>query len=261
MSIAPRPVTTTDAWKALGLIIITIDHVGHYFLPDWPMLRAIARSSLLIWFFFLGFGKGGVVPLRWLVFGVVLTLADYLRLGQANLVLINILFSFALIRLIFPYVERHILPHPFALSGLVIALLALSPFAKPVLEYGTMGPLIALVGLVHRRTLEAPASLPRYAREGLGLIAIMAFGYTERSDYGFSPHHLVVMAFGLALTMAALLRFRRTDLSWRPGEGKLKTAMQFCGRYSLELYVGQLLLFTSINWLLNIDIFGDEYEG
>lgn len=257
--IAQRPVTTTDAWKTLGLIVITMDHVGHYFLPDWPMLRAIARSSLLIWFFFLGFGRGGAMPMRWLVFGVLLTVLDYLRLGRTDQVLINILFSFALIRLTFPFVERFILPSLWGVAALVAALIALSPLAKPILEYGTMGPLIALAGLVHRRVLEAPDSLPRYTREALGLIAILAFGISERNDYGFSPHHLVVMALGLLITMAALLRFERKDFLWQPS-GWIARAMQFCGRWSLELYVGQLVLFTLINWLLNIDIFADEDE-
>src|SRR3954451_20378841 len=51
-----RPVTTTDLWKLVGLVLVLIDHWGLLFADD-PSWRVVGRAAAPIFFFFIGLAR------------------------------------------------------------------------------------------------------------------------------------------------------------------------------------------------------------
>ena len=246
-------VTTTDALKAAALLLILVDHIGHFLADDWPILRVIGRLGVPIFFFLIGFAKSRDVPFRWLVIGAVLTLVDLLWTGSLGETQINILFNFALIRLALPLVERHVLSDGLRLPLLALLFVVAMPLVNPVIEYGSEGWLFALVGLLHRRWLDEGAGWERW-RDWAGLFALGVFVVVERQDYNFDWLMTACLVAGVGALAALVHDFRRADLVRQPGPG-LAAAMRFCGRWSLEIYAAQIILLAAIGGLWNQ--FGD----
>src|SRR3954451_10453286 len=110
-----RPVTTTDLWKLVGLLLVLIDHWGLLFADD-PSWRVVGRGAAPIFFFFIGLARTRRVPWSWVVLGLVLTAVESWTsgtgLGKINL---NILINFAFVRLLLPEVDpvlHHLLEGP-----------------------------------------------------------------------------------------------------------------------------------------------------
>src|SRR6186713_2627984 len=145
-----RPVTTTDLWKLVGLVLVLIDHWGLLFADD-PSWRVVGRAAAPIFFFFIGLARTRRVPWSWVVLGLVLTAAESWTsgtgLGKINL---NILINFAFVRLLLPEVERRVMPHSWAIALLACAIVLLIRPFQQILEYGAEGWLWALFGLSHR---------------------------------------------------------------------------------------------------------------
>lgn len=245
---APR-VTTTDLLKVAALGLILIDHIGHYLLPDWPVLRVIGRLGAPIFFFLIGFAKTRTIPYRWLVLGVVLTGVDYLWTGDIGMTLLNILFNFALIRIALPLVERNMIDAWWRLGALLALCLIAIPFVGEVLEYGAQGWLFALAGLLHRRVLDESEAW-RLRRDIAGLVALGASVVTERHDYDFDLGMTALLVVLMAVLAVGMREFRRGDLARQPGE-KAGALMRFCGRYSLEIYAAQIILLASVGAVWN----------
>ena len=240
-----RDVTTTDLWKAVALTLIFVDHLGHYLVRDADILRAVGRSAVPIWFFFIGFGNTRSVPVRWLVIGLALTVVDTLWVGSLAKSQLNILFNFALIRLCLPWIEAQFTHTRAHLAAFVIAMIALIPLANLGVEYGTEGILFALIGYAHRQFLthgEAEWALRRNVIAG---VSVLAFVIVEGFDYNFAPIMQAIMLIGTALVMVPLLRFERASLVPQPA-GAVGTVLRLCGRYSLEIYAAQIVLLAAI---------------
>ena len=107
-----RPVTTTDLWKLVGLLLVLIDHWGLLFADD-PSWRVVGRAAAPIFFFFIGLARTRQVPWSWVILGLGLTAVESWTsgtgLGKINL---NILINFAYVRLLLPEVEQRVMPHP-----------------------------------------------------------------------------------------------------------------------------------------------------
>jgi hypothetical protein len=242
------PVTTTDALKAAALALILVDHIGHFLADDWPLLRVIGRLGVPIFFFLIGFAKSRDIPWRWVALGLVLTGVDYLWLGGFDGLQLNILFNFAAIRLALPLIERHVLPSPWRLVCLMLALAALMPLVNPILEYGTEGWLFAMFGLLIRRRRDGVDVFPPSLVPAAGLFAFGAYGFVERIDYAFSPFHAGLLMIGLVVLLLVLLRFERRMLGWIPAP-RFGALMRFSGRYSLEIYAAQIIGLAAIGGL------------
>ena len=236
--VAPRAVTTTDAWKLFALAFVLIDHYGYYFDPDEVWWRLFGRLASPVFFFFIGFARTRTVPWTWIVFGLVITATDYVTSPRD--VLINILLNFALVRLVLPYVEAHVMPYPVRLAALVAASAAVIPVLDPVLEYGGEGWLWALFGLSHRLFLERGDGFSLWRRYALALAASAAYIVREIHDYGFNTLQSVLLVAMIVAEVLALLRFRRADLVWQPPPA-VRPVFAFAGRRSLEIYALTLL--------------------
>lgn len=241
------PVSTTDVLKALALLLILIDHAGHFLAPDWSILRVIGRLGAPIFFFLIGFARTRDIPWRWVVLGVLLTFLDYLWLGRLTNLQLNILFNFALIRLVLPPVERFLDRDRMRLALVLIGCLLAMPVIDPWLEYGPEGWLFAIFGLLRRRSVEdGPSWLT--SRDLTGLVAFIAYAVIEWQDYAFSATMMALLVPGLAGIFLLLRDFERGDSRWQPPAG-LRRILRFCGRHSLEIYAVQIVLLAALGSL------------
>lgn len=244
------PVTTTDALKAAALVIILIDHIGHYLLPDMPLFRVVGRMGAPIFFFLIGFAKTRDIPLRWLWLGAVLTGVDFLWTGQISETLLAILFNFAAIRLALPLIEKHALAPPLRLVALVLALILLVRPTSMFIEYSTAGWLFALAGLLHRRCLDEGEAW-RQRRDFLAIMAVLVYIVAEQVDYNFPFVLTGLLILEMVLLISVLQRFQRHHLAQQPIP-PVASVMRFCGRYSLEIYALQIIALAAIGGLWNL---------
>jgi TraX protein len=261
---APRAVSTIDLWKTLALLLIGLDHVGFFLLPEQPWLMALGRAALPVFFFLIGFARSRHVPWFWWAAGAALTALDLWRLGSVDGMQINILINFALIRLALPWIEALVMPVWWRTLGLAAVLAALAAWTGPWIEYGTTGWLLALVGLAHRQALAAGPDRPRdrhwLMRRGLGATATLVFAAIELHDYAFAVTEAWIMAAAVIGVSGLLLRFRTGDASWQP-PALLAGLARLCGRRSLEIYIAQIVGLMMIGLALGIepaDAEGDE---
>jgi hypothetical protein len=265
-----RAVTSTDALKALGLLLILFDHWAYYVAPEQDWMHALGRGALPIFFFLIGFARTAHVPWFWLAAGVLLTALDWLRMGRdMDDVTLNILLSFAAIRWALPFVERQVMgvgvPARHWRTALLVALLlGLSYVADMVVDYGTSGWLLALVGRAHLLALESGPDKARdpawLSRRLIGAIATLLFVANEIHDYEFGTVDAFIAAGFIIAASALLLRFRRVDLRWQPPAG-LAHVLRFGGRRSLEIYIAQIVGLMALGLALGIapaDSDGDE---
>jgi TraX protein len=236
-----RAVTTIDVWKLAGVISFLVDHYGLFFDPDDNWWRLFGRIAAPIFFFLIGFARSHSVPLSWLVLGAVLTAADYVTSEGLRDTTINILINFALLRLVLPTIETHVMPNPMRLAFLVLASAALIPRLDPILEYGGEGWLWALFGLSHRLLLERGGPHEFWRQYALALAAAGAYVVREISDYEFSLFQGLLLAVVIGRLVSLLIEFRRTDLEWQPPR-PVSDVLIFAGRRSLEIYAGSLLI-------------------
>ena len=255
-----RPVTTTDLWKLVGLLLVLIDHWGLLFADD-PSWRVVGRAAAPIFFFFIGLARTRRVPWLWVVLGVVLTAVESWTsgtgLGKINL---NILINFAFVRLLLPEVERRVMPHSWAIALLACAIVLLIRPFQQIMEYGAEGWLWALFGLSHRLAFEAQHPHSRWTRDGLAAAAALVYTAKEILDHGFEGAESSVLAGLIAVLTLALTLFRRTDLSWQPPEA-LAAVLRFSGRYSLEIYAATLLAMQITAYAIEDPNAEDEIEG
>jgi hypothetical protein len=239
-ALAVGRVSTIDLWKLLAVVLMTVDHYGHFLADDMSIWRAIGRPTVPIWFFLIGFARSRDIPVSWLVVGAILTALDIVYNDGLEDSLVNILFSFALIRLALPYVERVVAHSTAALAGTVVLLIAIEPYAGAVIEYGAVGWLFALVGLLHRRWLDAAERADGRVRVA---VAVLAAAYFARVEYGvheFPPAELAVLATLLVAITVGLV-FLQPGLAPVQLPEPVARVLRLAGRATLWLYAVPLI--------------------
>jgi hypothetical protein len=233
------PVGTTDLWKTAGVLLFLVDHWGLFFAEHDAWWAVFGRLAAPIFFFLIGFARTRSVPWSWIALGLLLTVSDVLTGEDDEGLTLNILLSFALIRLALPAIELRVMPHPGRVSLLVLVLVLLIPVTSS-LEYGSEGWLFALFGLAHRLHREQGDDDSARLRSALALVSGGVYVWREVVDYGFTLPQagtLAVLILGLVLL---LCRFRRAALDTSLPSPVAK-ALRLCGHHSLEIYAVTLL--------------------
>lgn len=256
-----RAVTTIDLWKTAALLLILIDHLWFYIWPDQLWLTAIGRAALPIFFFLIGYARTRRVPWFWWAAGAALTTLDLWRHGGFENICLNIMFNFALIRLALPLIETYVMRAWWRIALVALALAALMPFAGQIIEYGTEGWLLALVGLAHRLARDGGPDQARdpawLIRRALGAFVTIAYLGMELYDYEFGVAEAWAMAGGVILVSGLLLKFSPGAVQWRI-PSPLRMLARVCGRWSLEIYIAQIVVLMSLGLALGIDAADDD---
>jgi hypothetical protein len=250
----PQAVDATDWLKTVAIIATAVGHIGYFFVDDELWWSVFGRLAAPILFFFLGYAQTRAVPLYWIWLGVILTVLDSWN-DDWSWVAPNILLSFALIRIVRPYVQILLQRHGWtAFVVLVGALVAVLPVAAKLVDYGAEGWLWALFGLCQRRYLDgrsavsagAPSQSAHETTQTLGLMRLMAcviaavvYVWQEQKEFSFPQIHLTVFVVITAAASISLCWFRRGPSRIQPPE-MVAGVIRFIGRHTLEIYAVQL---------------------
>ncbi len=255
---APHTVDNTDWLKTAAIILVTVDHVDHFFIEDDRWWSVFGRLAAPTFFFLMGYAQSRTVPLHWIWLGVILTLLDSWH-DDWTWVAPNILLSLALIRIVRPYVQVLMQHHGWAaFAFLVFALLAALPLAEKIVEYGGEGWLWALFGLCQRMYVDGRSATdvdsgaqssapPTHARtEKVSLMRLLAcfvaavvYIWQEQREYSFPQIHFAAFILGVGVLSLSLCLFRRGPSRIQPPEA-MAGALRFIGRHTLEIYAIQL---------------------
>jgi hypothetical protein len=253
-----RFVDNTDWLKTAAIILVALDHFGHFFMEDDSWWSVFGRSAAPTFFFLMGYAQTRTVPLHWIGLGVILTLLESWNAEWAW-VTPNILLSFALVRSARPYVKDLLQRYGWAaFAVLVCALLAVLSIAAKIVDYGSEGWLWALFGLCQRMYVDgrlatdvdglAQSSAPAAPamKENAGLMrllacfaAVVVCVWQEQGEYSFSQIQFAVFIFGIGVWSAILCLFLRGPSRFQP-PGAIAGALRFIGRHTLEIYAIQL---------------------
>ncbi len=247
--------TTFDLLKTFAVIFMIIDHVGFYFLTpaiDAGMgdphlwLRAVGRWCVPIWFFLIGYGRSGVIPLSLMIGAGALTVMNFVT--GMFLFPLNALISMMIIRLIIPYVVRFAFASREGM-GVTIIMIGIGYFiTNDLFEYGTVGLLMAMMGYMMREWRDRTDFIARFNQRVLkigAVVAVAAVILSQYSTFQFDVAQGVVMATGMAIVFAILFVIRPTTYPLLSNHLPviLRRAVQGCGRRTMEIYVIHLIVF------------------
>lgn len=237
----PNALTSYDVWKFAAIILMIIDHMGFLFFPDESWMRMLGRLCIPIWFFLIGYAKTREIPTLWIMAAVLVDLPD--PLIGLNILPLSILFTFLLVRVLLDPMMRQMRLNPqyFWISIIILAVMA--PVTNMFTEYGTLGLLLALLGLQARRPGLFKGRLRPLRVEALLFPMIgLAFLVEQSLRFGFSFGQIGLFAIGTALVLMGLKQFEPKAYKADPNQWQVR-AMMFAGRYSLEIYVLHLVFF------------------
>jgi hypothetical protein len=252
----PHAVDNSDWLKTAAIILVSVDHIGYFFIEDAHWWSVFGRLAAPTFFFLLGYAQTRTVPLYWIWLGVFLTLLDSWNTGW-TWVAPNILLSFTLIRIARPYVQILVQHYGWAAFALLVsALCAVLPIAAEIVDYGAEGWLWALFGFCQRMYVDgrsatdvdgaAESSAAHAMTEKVGLMRLLAclvaavvYVWQEQREFSFSQIHFAAFILGVGVLSLSLCLFQRGPSRIQPPEA-IAGVLRFIGRHTLEIYAIQL---------------------
>ncbi|MFK7839725.1 MAG: TraX family protein [Bdellovibrionales bacterium] len=246
--------TSTDLLKSLALILMFVDHIGHFFYPDEEWFRVVGRLSVPIWFFLIGYADVRKVQgVIWL--GGFVVLLSTLISGYYIFPL-NVLFTLALARLWVDRLMFGALQNYEAFVGMFFILLFLGVPSAMFFEYGAFGMMFTVFGYM-RRHHEGLEIRPLAKYGFLVAIGVVYVAFSGLSLTAFSNAQLLFLSVALFFLMMVMYHFRRCEFVSVPqGLERFMIPFKILGRHTLLIYVLHLSLLN----ILMIFI-GDERYG
>lgn len=220
-----------DLLKFVAVILMVIDHVGLYFFPDELMFRAVGRTCVPIWFFFIGRFSPSKFDYFIVIYALAIEAANAFAGNSGNL---DILFTIFITRLLLNLNEKS----PIHRQGylLPIALcIVFYPLSAPLFSYGSFGFMLAYIGYLQR--IEAS----RQVQLNYAMVAILTFSLIQFWSFGFGMLEMLVSA-----SLTAFLVFKLLSFELRKVSVKFEFPIKLISRYSLEVYALHLILFILI---------------
>lgn len=232
-------ITSYDLLKLLAVLLMVVDHIGAYIFPQMNELRLIGRLSAPIWLFLIGYSVSRDAPRELWIGNMILMLSAFTISEQ--ILPQSILLSIILIRLGLDRMARVFFSTPYIMFCTLFTLYAFAYPSGILFDYGTFGFLFALCGYAcrHRDVLPLGATY-RYALLGLVIITYASY---EWAFFRFNLPQGAMLFAGMIVLGFLFEKFRSASVP------KLKAAIpaaatiaiQFMGRYTLEIYVVHLV--------------------
>ncbi len=237
----PKDLTSYDFFKTFAVLLMIVDHVGYYFFPDDLWWRVAGRLCVPIWFFLIGYARSrDLGPKMW--GGMLILVAANVIVGIPVFAL-NILGTMIAIRLLLDLVMRRAALNYEYLWGLGLLMLLMSIPTNFIVEYGTLGLLIAMFGYMARHEEEL-AHIGQYKNHFM-VFAVLGFVIIQTLTFGFAEEQLLVFCAEMFVVFAALYFFK--PAAYPQLTAKLPSFVvalfQFFGRRTLGIYVFHLVLF------------------
>ncbi|MEO0392987.1 MAG: TraX family protein [Pseudomonadota bacterium] len=240
--------TSLDWLKALAVTTMIIDHIGYYFMADSDWWRLVGRFSAPIWLFLIGFALTHAIPKRLVLGAILLVLVDLATMEP--LFPLNILASIIIIRWALPIITKPALLTPENLLPMVVVLGCLALPSWFAVEYGVLGLLFALFGHLCRRDHNN-----HWALTIIGAVCVAVYTGWQYLVFEFTASQTAILGLGTTVIMLGLYRFQKHRYA-DTGRAWYAPLMRFLGRYTLEIYVGHLVLFGVIAyWLADFGYF------
>lgn len=242
--------TSYDALKTFAVLIMVVDHIGHYFFPDILWLRVIGRLCVPAWFFLIGYARSRDLPRELWIGALVLTAADVV-VGMP-LFPVNILVTIIIIRLVLDKAITLFEKNKASQIAFAFVLFMVILPTSLITDYGTSGLIMAMFGYYVRHKKSEQFTL------GMLVFCWLSYILSQQLSSGFDVNQFTVVAGGTLAAYYVLKYFRPMDM---PSLRRAITPvgvfiMQACGRYSLEIYVAHLLIFKLIAISMGFEGFG-----
>ncbi|MGH1378689.1 MAG: TraX family protein [Alphaproteobacteria bacterium] len=245
-----QSLTSYDLLKTLAVVLMVVDHVGYFFFTEQEWFRVVGRLSMPVWFFLIGYARTRDVPVIFWLGGALLGVASLLS-GEALLPL-NILIALGVTRLVIDRVMGAALRGREAFLGVCFLLLLVAVPSVIVFEYGTLGLLFAMYGYLCRHKGDG-----RLSGEGMVFFAVgVVIAYVVFQSVllgGIGRVQFLSLLGGVGALMVLLYCFAPREFDVRAGWAR--KPLQFCGRYTLEIYVFHVLAFKAIAPFVNPEFF------
>jgi hypothetical protein len=238
----PTSITSYDLFKTFAILTMVLDHVGYYFFPDDMWWRAAGRLSAPVWLFLIGYARSrDLSPKLWVGAGALILASGVFgpEMLPSN-ILVNILF----IRLVLDRVMARIFSKlsnflELALLGIVLAVPSFF-----ITDYGLVGLVIAIFAAIMRQRLDRGVPSQDIAFFAGVAAFILYYGQTMLT-FGFDGTQNIVTAGACVLVFIALFNFKPVEYAGLTQRLPhfVTLFLQFCGRYTFEIYVAHLLVF------------------
>jgi len=247
-SATTRFITTFDLLKFVIVIFMIVDHIGLYIFPDEMWWRTFGRWLGPAWFILVGYSRSRDLSAPIWIGGLILVVTSLI--AGSSLFPLNSLFTIIAIRMVIDPVARFTFKswENMFLAMFVLTLLYI-PFAF-LLENSTPCLLAALFGYVVRHLRDGDrGELPLFNHPRFPMVmlwtAVILGSLSQLAGLPLGPVQAVLMVLGLS---SVFFFFPRLPVQeWPALTARLPAQavklVQFCGRRTMEIYVGHLILF------------------
>lgn len=250
----PSEITSYDLLKAFALVMMIVDHIGMYFLPDQLWWRVAGRTSAPVWLFLIGYARTRDLSPRMAIGGTILTLWHFVT-GPAVFPL-NILLTMLLIRLSLDKIMVYALSDRFRFFAFVVVFVVAELLASLFFEYGSVAFLLAAYGYMARQYKEGKISYS--SLRSFAIFTAIIHGGFQSLYFGFSGIQMQAAVVSCGMVIMSLLFFRPVVYSkiTRQLPFFLVAPVQLMGRRTLEVYVLHVFLFAGLAAYLGVEGYG-----
>jgi hypothetical protein len=231
-----------DTLKLLALLSMVFDHLGNYFFSEDLFLRALGRYAFPAFLFLVGYSGYWKIKPDIIIYMLVIALVTVFT--RNHLFPINILLSIIVARFAMQWIERTLPLNTENLVKIYIISLFLWLFTALPMEYGSIGLLFAMCGLLQRRQPGSRSTI-------VFMLATFAIHLLiESYTFRFNAVGFVVMLLLFTLLLIQFSRFslRPVNAGWMPVP--LRHCLQWLSHNALLFYLVHVVAFMLLGYYL-----------
>lgn len=247
ISLSQITINSYDIAKFLAIFVMVIDHLGHFFFPEYPVLRGVGRFAFPLFFFLLGYNFKGKIYYNLFVTGLFITVYRYFL---TDLKLLDILISAFITQYLLKLVIKK---NYLTKNNLYLILLSVTIWQVPsqfVFMYGFTCLLFAIAGYILKNQAQINISKQTLVIFIIGSLIINYF--SQVFFFGYKGDDLAVFACSFFLSSMILFAyftsFKIYDVKIE--NKNLRNSILFLARNSVFVYWFHLALFIYLSVLL-----------